>query len=1231
MTRGITALLGFALLWVGATVVAAPGIHRESRARETAEGNPGVYVLQNEALRAEVKYSELYRLTYVPTGHELMSPGWHGVLNLCAKEIPPGKTDRTWLFQDSMARRRSYRVEETAREATLIISFDWVPRPTGQPPFYTVTQRLTLFADRPYLRVRYAIVAKQPPSPGPDSFMIQSSGTSGTHLVEPGRELRVESLTDTRLGGMASDPHNYWFALWDQPSKHFTAFLRPGQTDPTRCMFAKGQWYVSRWSEPFLDTPGQSYREELWIVAGTADQANPDRIVDAAHAGHAFAARRKPILATLLQPYVTHDELVRKTAHLRADGKGTTVVFKNERLYVDGKPFLFFAPWGIDHDMWKLYRKYHLTGVFGQVRNADLAHKHGLKIVPSALEWPHKRGKALEEHIRHYVDHPAIVAWFLQDDFGGGLDMLGNIEIIRRVDPHRPTVADVVGYDAGRRQASAFLDINSPYTYPAPIHTYRWYADYLEHDQKIMERQFNWTCPQAASYSAFARTGQPTEYFLDYPTAAQMRLQTYLGLAHGIRGFMYWPVRGIRDYKLSELGIVCAEVEGITDLIVEADRNPAGAVTDNAQIEVQRLDVGDCTLLFLINYREKSERWPTGELASAFTVTVKTPANARQRQLHSFTLDQDLVLGAPVMEGADVTFTVAGLDVAALVVLASETVGVRGRRQQLEALAGELTQFARTTNAYMAQKVFGLLGKLGAMRAPTGSAAQLYNEAIRLIESETTFTGQRRAARALRNAMGNALAEADALADYAPRFARNSLLINVWTLPQFMASFNFRALKQETMRELSAPPAIRPMKPVPEPKPARPLEVGRMVAGSKTPEVFAVPLRAGASYCLVQHARGRALHAFADAEACRTGRNDFVGLPNDNLDLSVTLVRPGDITVHVAPPKGLKSFGVIQAASLAVGAEQQSPSLTAQAPVALYDVPGRKGDSFEVTVQASTGCVLDLLLCQAYPRHGQVLASGRVTGTKPAALQCTLPDDTPLTMVVQRVKGDGACRLDVREIDAQVVPRKTVNPFAGVRFAIYGTDTCNFPEVLAAHWISGDQLMGSLAQADLRSYDVLVLLTNAIKYDEADELQANADRLKTFVKQGGGMVVFQQNGRETWDSTILPYPMTLVLTATTNAPVLANDQLFAGVTPGDFANGVNKVVYYPVDVAETDAQWHCLAYADQNRAQGAMAACRFGKGRVVVNQFAVLDRIGEPVMRSLMVDTVRYVLGTASE
>ena len=1210
-------LVATVLIACGGAVLGGPSVSKQE----------GLYILENEFLRAEVKYTELYRLTWKATGQELMSPGWHGVINLCAKSKVPGKDEPTWLFQDTFARNRKYQIETADDQATLIVNFDWVARPDDQPPYYAVEQSITIFAGKPYLRVRYRIVAKQPPDPAPGSFMVQSSGTQGTHFIEPGGELRIEELGDARLAGMHTDPESYWFAIWDKPSGHYTAFLRPGQTDPTRCVFYKGTWYVSRWSEPFLAKSGQSYSEELWIIGGKMEGAEAAPIVQAAQDGYAFAGRHEPILATLQSPYVTHEELVEQVKGLRADGKGDHIVFKDERLYVDGEPFILFAPWGIDHDMWETYKKYHLTGVFGAIRNADAAAEHGLKIVPSALEWPNKRGKELEEHIKSYAGHPAIIAWFLQDDFGGDLSMLGNIEIIRSIDTHRPTVADVVGYDASRRRASAFVDICAPYTYPAPVHTYRWYEDYLEHDQQIMDRQFNWTCPQAMSYSAFARTGQSTSYFVEYPTAAQMRLQTYLGLAHGLRGFMYWPVRGMYDYKLAELGILCLEVEPLTTLIVEAERNPQGASCDNEQIDVQRIDHEDFSLLFLINHRDKSERWPTGEPAPKFTVTFK--GGSDRMQAYSMTLDEDLQVGQPQKVGENLQFEVSGLDVAAMVIVTAEGRKVFHIQRALEQRREEATEFATTTNKYMAAKVHELLTRLSAMQAPLGKGPELYASAIGKIGTEKTFTGQRRIARTLRQAIGEVLAQADSLADYSPAYAKNSLLINVWTLPQFMASFNFRAFESAPMVQIPPPPAIASMEKRPELEEAAPIEIGAIITGGegRGSDGYVAALKADTTYCALLHTGGYALSLHAGEAAYMAGKSDFVPLPNANLGLAVNLCRPQkDMDLYANTPKAKTAFGVLAAGAMALGDEATGPQLTAENPVAVYELAGGKGDSFAVTIKPAAGCRFDLILCQAYPRHGQVLASGRTDGKEPLALKCTLNDDRPLAVVVERYSGDGEFSISAQKIAEQVVPQKTVSPFAGVKFALFGKDTCNFLSILAAQGIAGDHLVGKLAATDLSNYDLMVVLTNAIQYDEADELQANAEKLRAFVHDGGSIAVFQQNGRETWDSSVFPYPMKLVIGNTSTAPTLADKRLFAAVKPQEFVGGERRVVYYPIDVAATNKKWRYLAYADDQQKQAAVAVCDYGKGQVIINQFAVLDRIGEPVMRSLMVDTVKYVL-----
>ena len=93
--------------------------------------------------------------------------------------------------------------------------------------------------------------------------------------------------------------------------------------------------------------------------------------------------------------------------------------------------------------------------------------------------------------------------------------------------------------------------------------------------------------------------------------------------------------------------------------------------------------------------------------------------------------------------------------------------------------------------------------------------------------------------------------------------------------------------------------------------------------------------------------------------------------------------------------------------------------------------------------------------------------------------------------------------------------------------------------------------------------------------------------------------------------------------------VLAHEGLLGDFAPADLVGGPRRptVGFYAVKLdGQTDKRWRVLAYSGESKNEALAVSCDYGKGKVILNQFAVLDRIYEPIMRTLMVTTVRYVL-----
>ena len=203
-------LVGMVVLVFVVYARAAPQVSREN----------GVYLLENSILRAEVKTTELYRLTYKPTGQEVMSPSYHGVVYISsrAEYVPQNKVH--YLIQDSFQGNRAYEIEAGQTEATLTVNFDWgwAPEQPGRP--YAVKEQITIFADKPYLRVRYYVSVQERPVLVPGGFSVGCRGMRATH----GRAGRAVAGREAQRCANVGHAHRFQQLLVRLLGRAFRAF-----------------------------------------------------------------------------------------------------------------------------------------------------------------------------------------------------------------------------------------------------------------------------------------------------------------------------------------------------------------------------------------------------------------------------------------------------------------------------------------------------------------------------------------------------------------------------------------------------------------------------------------------------------------------------------------------------------------------------------------------------------------------------------------------------------------------------------------------------------------------------------------------------------------------------------------------------------------------------------------------------------------------------------------------
>ncbi len=203
-------------------------------------------------------------------------------------------------------------------------------------------------------------------------------------------------------------------------------------------------------------------------------------------------------------------------------------------------------------------------------RYLDEVHNKGLKLIycmndvyPTATYLDGKGWEGITGNdriadavIRAYKDHPAILAWYLNDELPGTLvpQLENYYDVFRKTDPNHPCYV-VLCNMAELKRFRRTTDIFGVDPYPIPHNPVTMVAQWADAAHAAVKgRKPIWLVPQAFAWYQYRPEGsdrgrKPTAEELKTgraPTCEESRCMTYLALAHGAKGLIYYCYYDLR-------------------------------------------------------------------------------------------------------------------------------------------------------------------------------------------------------------------------------------------------------------------------------------------------------------------------------------------------------------------------------------------------------------------------------------------------------------------------------------------------------------------------------------------------------------------------------------------------------------------------------------------------------------------------------------------------------------
>ncbi|MCE5237452.1 hypothetical protein LLH23_03060 [bacterium] len=188
--------------------------------------------------------------------------------------------------------------------------------------------------------------------------------------------------------------------------------------------------------------------------------------------------------------------------------------------------------------------------------------------------------------IEAYRDHPALLAWYLNDELPKAMvpELTGYYRQVREADPNHPAYI-VLCNMAEVKYFTGTTDVMGVDPYPIPTLPVTRVSDWMETaNEATQDHMPTWLVPQAFAWYQHHPPGSnrariPTAEELRTgraPTYEEGRCMTYLALAHGAKGLVYWCYYNLRMLPQYQemwgwMKQIAAEVKELSPVLMAPD------------------------------------------------------------------------------------------------------------------------------------------------------------------------------------------------------------------------------------------------------------------------------------------------------------------------------------------------------------------------------------------------------------------------------------------------------------------------------------------------------------------------------------------------------------------------------------------------------------------------------------------------------------------------------------